>query len=47
MRNVYNTVVGNSEEKRPLGRPQSKWEDNIKMDIRELLFRSVDYIHLA
>jgi hypothetical protein len=28
--------VGNSEEKRPLGRPRSRWEDRIKMDLREI-----------
>jgi hypothetical protein len=28
-------MVGKSEGKRPLGRPRSRWMDNIKMDIRE------------
>jgi hypothetical protein len=27
---------GKIEEKRPLGRPRRKWEDNIKMDLREI-----------
>jgi hypothetical protein len=27
--------VGKPEEKRPLGRPRHKWEDNIKMDLRQ------------
>ena len=26
-------LLGKSEEKRPLGRPRFKWEDNIKMDL--------------
>jgi len=29
-------VVGKPEEKRPLGRPRRRWEDNIKMDLREV-----------
>jgi hypothetical protein len=28
--------VGNPEEKRPLGRPRRRWEDNIKMDLQEV-----------
>jgi hypothetical protein len=28
MRNAYKILVGNPEEKRPLGRPRRKWEDN-------------------
>jgi hypothetical protein len=28
--------VGNSEGKRPLARPRRRWEDNIKMDLREI-----------
>jgi len=35
MRNAYGIMVGKSEGKRPLGRPRRKWEDNIKMDLRE------------
>jgi hypothetical protein len=29
-------LVGRSEWKRPLGRPRRRWEDNIKMDLREI-----------
>jgi hypothetical protein len=35
-RNTYRILVGNLEEKRPLGRPRRMWVDNIKMDIREI-----------
>jgi len=28
--------VGKPEGKRPLGRPRRRWEDNIKMDLREM-----------
>jgi hypothetical protein len=31
----------------PLGRPRRRWEDNIKMDLRETGFGDVDWIHLA
>jgi hypothetical protein len=32
-RGVHRMLVGKPEEKRPLGRPRRKWEDNIKMDV--------------
>jgi hypothetical protein len=39
--------VGESEGKRPLGRPRRSWENNIKMDFREIVLEGVDWIHLA
>jgi len=30
---LYGVLVGKSEGKRSLGRPRSRWEDNIKMDL--------------
>jgi hypothetical protein len=35
-RNTYRILVGEPEGKRPLGRPRSRWVDNIKMDLREI-----------
>jgi hypothetical protein len=35
-RGVYRVLVGRLEGKRPLGRPRRRWEDNIKMDLREI-----------
>jgi hypothetical protein len=35
-RNVYRVLVGKPEGKRPLGRPKHRWEDGIKMDLREI-----------
>jgi hypothetical protein len=35
-RNVYRVLVGKPEGKRPLGRPKSRWEDGIRMDLREI-----------
>jgi hypothetical protein len=35
-RGAYRTLVGKSEGRRPLGRPKRRFEDNIKMDLREV-----------
>jgi hypothetical protein len=35
-RNVHRVLVGKAEGKRPLGRPRRRWEDGIKMDLREI-----------
>jgi len=35
-RGVHSVLVGKPEGKRPLGRPRHRWEDNIKMDLREV-----------
>jgi hypothetical protein len=35
-RGAYRTLVGKREGRRPLERPRRRWEDNIKMDIREV-----------
>jgi hypothetical protein len=44
---AYNLLVGRPEGRRPLGRPRRRREDNIKMDLREIGFGDVDWIHLA
>jgi hypothetical protein len=36
VRGAYNILVGRPEGRRPLGRPRCRWEDNIKMDLREI-----------
>jgi hypothetical protein len=46
MRNAYK-IVGNPEGKGPLGRPRRRWEDDIKMDLNERWWESVDWIHVA
>jgi hypothetical protein len=33
--NVYRVLVGKPEGSRPLGRPRCRWEDGIKMDLRD------------
>jgi hypothetical protein len=39
--------VGKPEGKRPLGRPRRRWEDGIRMDLREIGLGGVDWIRLA
>jgi hypothetical protein len=46
-RNSYRILVGNLEEKRPLGRPRRRWVDTIKMDLRELGRNGMDWTDLA
>jgi hypothetical protein len=38
-RNMYRVLVGNPEGKRPLERPRRTWEDKIKIDLREIVWR--------
>jgi hypothetical protein len=35
-RKVYKGLVGKPKGKRPLGRPRRRWEDRIRMDLREI-----------
>ena len=35
-RNAYRVLVGKPEGKRPSGRPRRRWEDNFKMDLKEV-----------
>jgi hypothetical protein len=46
-RGVYRALVGKPEGRRPLGRPRRRWEDNIKMDLREVGWGGADWIGLA
>jgi hypothetical protein len=46
-RNVYRALMGKPEGKRPLGTPRHRWEDGIRMDVREIGWGSVDWIQLA
>jgi hypothetical protein len=38
-------LVSKPEGKRPIGRPRHRWEDNIRMDLREAGWEDVDWIH--
>jgi hypothetical protein len=46
-RDVYSVLVGRPEGKRPLGRPRRRWEDNIKMNLREIGIDGANWIQLA
>jgi hypothetical protein len=46
-RGVYRVLVGRPEGKRPLERPRRKWEDNIKLDLREIGIDGANLIRLA
>jgi hypothetical protein len=46
-RGVYRVLVRRSEGKRPLGRPRRRWEDNIKIDLREMGIDRANWIQLA
>ena len=46
-RGLYRVLVWKPEEKRPLGRPRRRWEDNIKMNLQEVRCGGIDWIELA
>jgi hypothetical protein len=46
-RNAYRILVGKPEGNRPLGRPRHRWENNIKMDLREIGWDGVDWTDMA
>jgi hypothetical protein len=47
VRNAYGILVGQSEGKRPLGRPNHRWEDHIKMDLEGIGWGGLDWIDVA
>jgi hypothetical protein len=46
-RGAYRALVGKPEGRRPLGRPRRRWEDNIKIDLREVGWGGMDWINVA
>jgi hypothetical protein len=46
-RKLYKVLVGKPEGKRPLGRATRRWEDEIRLDLRESGLGCVDWIRLA
>jgi hypothetical protein len=46
-RGVYRVLVGRPKKKRPLGRPRCRWEDNIKIDFKEIGIDGVNCIWLV
>jgi hypothetical protein len=46
-RKLYKVLVGSPEGERPLGRPRCRWQDWIRIDLREIGLGGVDWIQLA
>jgi hypothetical protein len=46
-RSAYKILIGKPGRKRPLGRPRHKWKDNIRMDLRDMGWEGVDWVHLT
>jgi hypothetical protein len=46
-RGVYRVLVERPKGKKPLGRPRSRWKDNIKMDLRETGIDGGNWIQMA
>jgi len=44
---VYRLLVRKPEERRPQGRPRSRWVENIRMDLQEMGCGYMDWIGLA
>jgi hypothetical protein len=44
---VYRVLVGRPGGKRPLGRPRRRWEDNVKLDLREIGMDGANWVRLA
>jgi hypothetical protein len=47
MRSAYNIFVRKSEGKRPLRRSKNRGEDNVRIDLREIVWKDVDWMLLA
>jgi hypothetical protein len=47
MRNAYTILFGEPEWKRPLERPRRRWDNSIKVDLREIVSEGVDWINMA
>jgi hypothetical protein len=47
LRNAYNVLIRKPERNRPLRRCRCRWEGNIRMDLKEIGWEGVDWMHLA
>jgi hypothetical protein len=43
---AYRVLVGRPEGKRPLGRPRHRWENNVKMDLKDVGWEGMDWIDI-
>jgi hypothetical protein len=46
-RSAFKVLVGKPKGNRPLGRLRRKWEDNIKLDVKDMELEDVNWTHLA
>ena len=46
-RSAFKVLTGNSTEKRPLGGPRRRWEDNIRMDLKEIGINTRNWVDSA
>jgi hypothetical protein len=44
---IFRILVGKLQDRRPLGRPRWRQDNNIRMDVREIGHENADWIHLA
>jgi uncharacterized protein YebE (UPF0316 family) len=44
---VYKILVGKPKGKRPLGRPRRRWDDGIRIDLREIGYKVTEWIQLT
>jgi hypothetical protein len=47
MINAYKILVRKPEGKRLLGRPRSRWKNNMKMDLREIGWEDADWMNVV
>jgi len=47
IRNACTVLVRKPEGKRPLGRHRRRWEDNVRLDLREIGWEDLDWMHLV
>ena len=46
-RSAFKILTGKRKEKRPLGRPRRRWEDNIRMDLKEICINVGNWVDSA
>jgi hypothetical protein len=46
-RGVYRILLERPEGRRPIGKPRRKWEDDIKMDLQDVRWGSMNWFDLA
>jgi hypothetical protein len=46
-RSAFKILTGTSAGKRPIGRPRRRWEDNIKIDLKEIVINTRNWVDSA